>query len=362
MWPHPQEQLRRRCQEANAVGNERFSQWREMRLEVAVRANPVGLVTAGAPYPVNLDSEFFPGSQVTVGELTLDDIPAQQGKYDPLYRQKLATLIQNSASDVDQSWARSYAVQAGWEAFHAANFEIALRFWVNSLRLQTADDLDWLTRRNFALCLQELGNSDNAAQCYLLAAEGAEREGRGLEAADYFERAALAWETQLPVQGDRRSLGTDTGIHNSTTCFRKAKSLYANAGESENASRCSVLERETERKWSADRKRRLSLSISHYLWLHGESYWYVIRAIAVIIFAFAFGFFIAGYCIDGKQPQTVCFGEALYLSVITMATVGYGDLTPQAGTSRVLAGAEGLLGIMLMAMLFVTIQRRFAGR
>ena len=34
----------------------------------------------------------------------------------------------------------------------------------------------------------------------------------------------------------------------------------------------------------------------------------------------------------------------MYFSFITMATVGYGDLTPQGGLGRALAVTEGLFG------------------
>ncbi len=39
------------------------------------------------------------------------------------------------------------------------------------------------------------------------------------------------------------------------------------------------------------------------------------------------------------------FGDALYLSIVTMTTVGYGDLVPLAVGAKALAAAQGLLGI-----------------
>ena len=39
------------------------------------------------------------------------------------------------------------------------------------------------------------------------------------------------------------------------------------------------------------------------------------------------------------------FGDALYLSVVTMTTVGYGDLVPLTATAKALAALQGLLGI-----------------
>ena len=39
------------------------------------------------------------------------------------------------------------------------------------------------------------------------------------------------------------------------------------------------------------------------------------------------------------------FGNALYLSVVTMTTVGYGDLVPISWAAKALTGAQGLIGI-----------------
>lgn len=42
------------------------------------------------------------------------------------------------------------------------------------------------------------------------------------------------------------------------------------------------------------------------------------------------------------------FIDALYLSIVTLATVGYGDVTPDAGWLRIVAPAEALLGFGLL--------------
>lgn len=42
---------------------------------------------------------------------------------------------------------------------------------------------------------------------------------------------------------------------------------------------------------------------------------------------------------------------ALYFSLITLATVGYGDIVPVAGVVRMLAAIEAIVGIFYVALL-----------
>ena len=47
-------------------------------------------------------------------------------------------------------------------------------------------------------------------------------------------------------------------------------------------------------------------------------------------------------------PQALSFSEAIYFSIGTISTVGYGDITPQSSLARVLASFEVFCGIMLL--------------
>jgi hypothetical protein len=63
--------------------------------------------------------------------------------------------------------------------------------------------------------------------------------------------------------------------------------------------------------------------------------------------SFAFVFEAVGNL--GSQPffasqETATRSDYMYFSFITMATVGYGDLTPRGGLGRALAVTEGLFG------------------
>ena len=62
------------------------------------------------------------------------------------------------------------------------------------------------------------------------------------------------------------------------------------------------------------------------------------------------------FLIHGK-PGTLGFAEALYFSVITIATVGYGDITPDSPLVRGLASIEVVMGLLLLLFGFSEIMR-----
>jgi hypothetical protein len=92
-------------------------------------------------------------------------------------------------------------------------------------------------------------------------------------------------------------------------------------------------------------------AIARRLWLNAEiSVLTVLGAVCIYVLlglSFAFVFQVVGEL--GPQPffasqEGGTRSDYVYFSFITMATVGYGDLTPQGGLGRALAVTEGLLG------------------
>ena len=47
-------------------------------------------------------------------------------------------------------------------------------------------------------------------------------------------------------------------------------------------------------------------------------------------------------------PRSMSFAESLYFSLVTMATVGYGDIVPVTGAARVVASIQMVLGVLLL--------------
>jgi hypothetical protein len=75
-------------------------------------------------------------------------------------------------------------------------------------------------------------------------------------------------------------------------------------------------------------------------------------SLIVIMFAAVYRLidrYIAGphFLVNG-EPQDLSFTEALHFSIITVSTVGYGDLVPLSAPVRLVVGLEIISGVMLL--------------
>ncbi len=50
----------------------------------------------------------------------------------------------------------------------------------------------------------------------------------------------------------------------------------------------------------------------------------------------------------GGAPRALSFSESIYFSIISISTVGYGDIVPHSSTARLLASIEVVCGFMLL--------------
>jgi hypothetical protein len=92
-------------------------------------------------------------------------------------------------------------------------------------------------------------------------------------------------------------------------------------------------------------------AIARRLWLQGEiSLLTVLGAVCIyVLLGLSFAFMFQAVGDLGSQPffasqEGGTRSDYMYFSFITMATVGYGDLTPQGSLGRALAVTEGLFG------------------
>jgi hypothetical protein len=71
--------------------------------------------------------------------------------------------------------------------------------------------------------------------------------------------------------------------------------------------------------------------------------------------------------IDAFSPGSIQVGshpadrqtELLYFSLITLCTIGYGDIVPLSGEARILAALEGVTGVLYIAITVALLVSRF---
>jgi hypothetical protein len=71
--------------------------------------------------------------------------------------------------------------------------------------------------------------------------------------------------------------------------------------------------------------------------------------------------------IDAFSPGAIQAGshaadrqtELLYFSLVTLSTIGYGDVVPLSGEARILAALEGVTGVLYIAITVALLVSRF---
>lgn len=98
---------------------------------------------------------------------------------------------------------------------------------------------------------------------------------------------------------------------------------------------------------------------------YGASLYRIFVSWALVIGIFAGVHFLNGSSLDlassgiaGSQPS-FSFWRALYFSIVTFTTLGYGDIRPAPGLASALCAAEAILGATLIALTVLVIGRKF---
>lgn len=69
------------------------------------------------------------------------------------------------------------------------------------------------------------------------------------------------------------------------------------------------------------------------------------------IYFFAIPTFAAAFwLVQGFKPEKISFWEAVYFSVVTITTLGYGDIQPGLIYTRMLAAAEAVVGVLMIGL------------
>jgi Ion channel. len=145
-------------------------------------------------------------------------------------------------------------------------------------------------------------------------------------------------------------------------CCRLAKIILDKHGNKEKADFHYYREMEAARKQKKLIPRFFEWLLIQSVFRYGTSWYGVLFAWlgVVLLWGFIFFWWDGIRCNVGAQVMNKGFGklvECIYFSVITAATVGYGDYSPKPGIFQFLAGIEAIFGTFMWAA-FITIFAR----
>jgi len=193
-------------------------------------------------------------------------------------------------------------------------------------------------------------NFHHAAVCYEKAALAAKKSGDFKYAAMLYKHAAIAHERDLEF------LDFSECFFKSKECYRKF--LILSFLKPEKA--YSITSVEGDKGASGFFKRLialLGLSFSSLIWGHGE------RPARTFFSGFFFVilsaiFYMQGELVKGGIVFKAKLSEALYFSVITFTTVGYGDITP-IGFNKFIVILEAFSGLFIVSLFIVGLSRKY---
>ncbi len=83
------------------------------------------------------------------------------------------------------------------------------------------------------------------------------------------------------------------------------------------------------------------------------------RRLRTILAALIFFIFLFGYLFYVSEPDVRDFSDGIWWALVTITTVGYGDITPVTTLGRVVASSLMLLGLGLIATITAIVSAKF---
>ena len=83
------------------------------------------------------------------------------------------------------------------------------------------------------------------------------------------------------------------------------------------------------------------------------------RRLRTILAALVFFIFLFGYLFYVSEPDVRNIGDGIWWALVTITTVGYGDITPVTTLGRVVASSLMLLGLGLIATITAIVSAKF---
>ena len=83
------------------------------------------------------------------------------------------------------------------------------------------------------------------------------------------------------------------------------------------------------------------------------------RRLRTILAALIFFILLFGYLFYVSEPDVKNLGDGIWWALVTITTVGYGDITPVTTLGRVVASSLMLLGLGLIATITAIVSAKF---
>jgi len=212
--------FRHRCKDLTNVA-QAFDAWEGLPLELSANVHPLIGIKPIASLPLNLETNFYPGE---TKELTLSSRTIRLdvlGSDEPNLTQAAEAIASCQGCDEARAFQMVWCwfIQAGHNLLERRSYRLALRAFLNARRLvPESEEITPEDRLNIARCLLAIGDSSNSGNEYVLCAEGFLESGKSEEAAEAFEKAALAWEAMQLVNRSKPTSRTPTSRPGTRLC------------------------------------------------------------------------------------------------------------------------------------------------
>lgn len=172
-------------------------------------------------------------------------------------------------------------------------------------------------------------------------------------------------------------LGDVHSLEAAAWAYRQLQQIYQDNALPELAQRNYTREKDARRKlaWvNHDYPEAIKWELSRWVVLYGSSPYRILAVSLLVITVAALLFPLTGGIQEVQGEQVITYTienpteapqwwvahvlfKSFYFSVVTFATLGYGDIQPIGGWARLLAGVETILGTLLSALLVFVLAR-----
>lgn len=172
-------------------------------------------------------------------------------------------------------------------------------------------------------------------------------------------------------------LSNDHRLEAASWAYRQLQQIYQRNALPKLARQSYIQEKDTRRRLAWDRTdygEAIRWELSRWVMGYGSSPYRILLTALIVIVIAAVLYPLTGGVEELTGDRTITFAfenpedasrwwigtvlfKSFYFSVVTFATLGYGDIQPVGEVARLIAGAESLLGALLAALLVFVLAR-----